>query len=121
MKKFVEIEYWDYMDLKPNTEVRVFEGSDEKDLEKNVNDFVAHMKSHWCSGTTKLIGIMDSGKATAHIRLQVEKEYNNWQEDSKEFLDKIVGLYNDCYGLTFDYEEYMHQLDIADDYASREC
>lgn len=29
MKRFVKLEYHDYMDLRPNTEVRVFEGSDE--------------------------------------------------------------------------------------------
>lgn len=120
MKRFVEIEYWDYMDLEPNTDVKVFEGSDEKDLRKNVDDFVSHMKSHWCSGTTTLIGIMDSAKATAFIQQQVYKEYNNWQESSEEFLDRITGLYKECYGADFDYKEFIHQLDMADDYASRE-
>lgn len=118
MKKFVEIEYWNYMDLKPNTEVRVFEGSDEKDLEKNVNDFVAHMKSHWCSGTTKLIGILEQPEASKWIEEQVRKEHANWQDDSQEFIDKICGLYRECYG--GDIEELLHQLDVADDYASRE-
>lgn len=118
MKKFVEIEYWDYMDLKPNTEVRVFAGSDEKDLEKNVNDFVAHMKSHWCSGTTKLIGILGQPEAFKWIEQQIRKEHNNWQDDSQEFIDKICGLYKECYGE--DALELLHQLDMADDYASRE-
>lgn len=115
MKKFVEIEYWDYMDLKPNTEVRVFEGSDEEDLEKNVNDFVAHMKSCWCSGTTKLIGILSQPEAFKWIEEQIRKEHNNWQDDSQEFIDKICGLYKECYGE--DAEELLHQLDIANDYA----
>lgn len=98
MKRFVEIEYWDYMDLKPNTEVRVFEGTDEENLEKNVNDFVAHMKSHWCSGTTKLIGIMEESDALTWIDQQVAKEHANWQEDSEEFIEKICGFFKDCYG-----------------------
>jgi len=118
MKKFVEIEYWDYMDLKPNTEVRVFEGSDEENLEKNVNDFVDHMKSHWCSGTTKLIGILGQLEAFKWIEQQVRKEHNNWQDDSQEFIDKICGLFKECYGE--DAVELLHQLDMADDYADRE-
>ena len=98
MKKFVEIEYWDCMDLKPNTEVRVFEGSDEENLKKNVNDFVAHMKERWCSGTTKLIGIMEQPEAFKWIEKQIRKEHDDWQDDSQEFIDKICGLYKECYG-----------------------
>lgn len=97
MKRFVEIEYHDYMDLRPNTEVRVFEGSDEEDLEKNVNDFVVHMKSHWCSGTTRLVGIMGQPEASIWIEQQIAKEKANWQDDSQEFIDKITELYDECY------------------------
>lgn len=98
MKRFVEIEYHDYMDLRPNTEVRVFEGSDEENLEKNVNDFVTHMKDRWCSGTTRLMGIMEESDALAWIDQQVAKEQANWQEDSEEFIEKICGLFKECYG-----------------------
>ena len=119
MKRFVKIEYWDYMDLKPNTEVRVFEGADEEILKKNVNDFVDHMKSHWCSGTTKLIGILGQPEAFKWIEEQIRKEHDNWQDDSQEFIDKICGLFKECYGK--DAVELLHQLDRADDYASREC
>lgn len=98
MKRFVEIEYHDYMDMYPNTEIRVFEGSDEEDLEKNVNDFVAHMESHWCSGTTRLMSIMEESDALAWVDQQVAKEQSNWQEDSEEFVEKICGLFKECYG-----------------------
>ena len=97
MKRFVEIEYWDYMDMCPRTEVKVFEGSDEENLEKNVNDFVAHMKSHWCSGTTRLIGILSKDEAKKWLDEQVAKEHQNWQNDSAEFIDKISGLFLECY------------------------
>jgi len=119
MKRFVEIEYQDYMDMYPRTEVRIFEGENEESLEKNVNDFVAHMKSHWCSGTTRLIGIMDTSEALKHIEQQIAKERANWQEDSEEFIDKICGLFTECYEK--DARELLHQLDMADDYASKEC
>ena len=118
MKRFVKIECWDYMDLKPNTEVRVFEGSDEEDLEKNVNDFVTHMKSHWCSGTTRLMGIMEEYDAIMWIGQQIAKERTDWKDDSQEFIDKICGLFKECYGE--DAVELLHQLDVADDYADRE-
>ena len=118
MKRFVEIEYWDYMDMKPNTEVRVFEGSDEENLEKNVNDFVAHMKSTWCSGTTRLIGILGIHDAADWIDRQIVKEKTNWQDDSEEFIEKIKGLFEECYEIGYD--EYWHEQDIANDYASRE-
>jgi DNA primase len=97
MKRFVEIEYHDYMDLRPNTEVRVFEGTNEESLEKNVNDFVAHMKSHWCSGTTRLMGIMEQPEALIWIEQQIAMEHANWQDDSQEFIDKITSIYKECY------------------------
>ena len=118
MKRFVEIEYHDYMDMYPDTEVRVFSGDDEESLEKNVNDFVAHMKEHWCSGTTRLLGIMEQQEALMYIEQQIAKEHADWKEDSEEFIDKICGLFKDCYGE--DAMELLHQLDIVDDYASRE-
>ncbi len=97
MKRFVEIEYHDYMDLQPNTEVRVFEGINEESLEKNVNDFVVHIKSHWCSGTTRLLGIMEESDALMWVDQQIAKEHANWQEDSEEFIEKICKLFKDCY------------------------
>ena len=106
------------MDMYPNTEVRVFEGTDEESLEKNVNDFVAHMKSHWCSGTTRLIGIMEESDAIMWVGQQIVKERANWQDDSQEFIDRICNLFKECYGK--DAEELLHQLDMADDYADRE-
>ena len=97
MEKFVAIEYWDYMDMHPNTEVRTFIGDDEKSLKENVDDFVAHMKSHWCSGTTRLIGIMTAEEAKKYIDEQIAKEHQNWQDDSQEFIDRITNLYKKCY------------------------
>ena len=118
MKRFVEIEYHDYMDLKPNTEVRVFEGTDKESLEKNVNDFVTHMKSHWCSGTTRLIGIMDANKAFDFVEKQIAKEHKNPQEDSEKFITNLYNMYKECYGE--DAVELLHKLDMADDYASNQ-
>lgn len=117
MKRFVEIEYHDYMDLKPCTEVRVFEGTDEETLEKNVNDFVAHMKSTWCSGTTRLIGILSIHNAADWIDQQIVKEKAHWQDDSEEFIEKIKGLFEECYEIN--YEEYWHQQDVANDFADK--
>lgn len=97
MKRFVEIEYHDYMDMYPRTEVRVFEGTDEESLEKNVNDYVAHMKSHWCSGTTRLVGVLNKEDASTWVKQQIAKEQCNWQEDSIEFIAKISNLYKECY------------------------
>lgn len=118
MKRFVEIEYHDFMDLNPTTEVRIFEGTDEETLEKNVSGYVAYMQEHWCSGTTRLIGIMEQSDALAYIEQQIAHEHANWQDDSQEFIDKICRFFKECYGE--DAEELLHQLDRADDYASRE-
>lgn len=95
MKRFVEIEYHDYMDMYHNTEVRVFEGTDEESLEKNVNDFVAHMKSHWCSDTTRLMGIMEEYDAIMWVGQQIAKEHANWQivqYDNKSTLNFKLSL-----------------------------
>lgn len=114
MKRFVKIEYHDFMDLKPTIEVRVFEGIDGDALKKNVNDHVAHMKSHWCSGTTRLIGILEQPEALKWIEEQIHKEYDNWKDDSKEFIDKICRFFKECYGedaniekLLNDYDDYL--------------
>ena len=97
MERFVEIEYWDYMDAKPRTEVRTFEGDDEICLKDHVNHFIRHMKDNWCSGTTRLIGIMTAEQAKAFVDKQIAKEHQNWQSDSQEFIDNITNLYNRCY------------------------
>lgn len=98
MKRLVEIEYHDYMDLKPNVDVRVFYGADEEALEKNVNEFVAHMKSHWNSGTTRLVGIMEELDAAMFVGEQIVKERANWQADSQEFIDRLCDTFKECYG-----------------------
>lgn len=118
MKRFVKIEYHDYMDLHPNVEVRVFEGENQEELAKNVNKFVEHMKSHWCSGTTRLIGIMNESEALKHIEEQIAKEYSDWKDDSEEFISNICTFFKECYNK--DAEELLHQLDVIDDYTSRE-
>ena len=118
MKRFVKIEYHDNMDLHPTIEVRVFEGDNKDNLEKNVNAFVSHMKNNWCSGTTRLIGILEWSEALTWIELQIAKEHANWQEDSEEFINKICNLFKECYDA--DAKELLHYLDVADDYASRE-
>lgn len=121
MKRFVEIEYHDYMDMYPTTKARVFEGDDEESLEKNVNDFVDYMNRQ-CSGTTRLLGIMNQQEALMYLDRQVSKEHCNWREDSEEFIKNICKLYKECYGEdAMEYvTELLHQLDMADDFASRE-
>lgn len=117
MQRFVKIEYHDYMDLHPNVEVRVFKGENQEDLEKNVNEYVAHMKSHWCSGTTRLIGIMDESEALKHIEEQIAKEHSNWQDDSEEFINNICTCFKECYNK--DAEELLRDLDAIDTYIDR--
>lgn len=96
MQRFVKIEYHDYMDEYPDIEVRVFKGENQEDLEKNVNEFVEHMKSHWCSGTTRLIGIMNESEASKYIE-EITKEASNWEDDSEEFITRITNIFNECY------------------------
>lgn len=97
MKRFVQIEFHDYMDLHPTVDTRVFSGEDEESLNKAVNEFVEHMKSHWCSGTTRLIGILTKEDARAFINEQIAHEKANWQEDSQEFIDRIEKAYRESY------------------------
>lgn len=101
MKRFVEYEVWDYMDLSPRSKVGIFEGSDAENLKANVDTFISNMKNMWVPGTTKLVRIMDWLEAL------------NWCLDNKDSLVADVELvYKDCYGMTF--EEACHQSDEID-------
>lgn len=118
MKRFVEIEYWYYIDANPRTDVMFFSGDTEEELENEVNGFVSRMKKNWCEGTTRLIGIMDANKAFDFVEKQIAKEHKNPQEDSEEFITNLCNMYKECYGE--DAVELLHKLDMADDYASNQ-
>lgn len=128
MKRFVKIEYWDYMEGYPHTvdyvcnypriEVEIFEGANKEDIKKNVNASIAHRSHIFCSEDSRLINIMEQPEALIWIEQQIAKEHSNWQDDSQEFIDKICGLFKECYGE--DAVELLHKLDMADDYASNQ-
>lgn len=97
MKRFVQIESWYYMDLHPSVDTQVFSGENEEEISSNAHKFVEDIKSTWCSGTTKFLGILNKDEAKKFIDEQIAKEKSNWQEDSQEFIDKITKTYQECY------------------------
>lgn len=98
MKRFVQIEFWYYMDAKPFVDTRVFNGEDETEILSNAHEFVELMKSTWSSGTTKLLGILNKEDAKKFIDKQIAKEKSNWKDDSLGFIVKISKTYEECYG-----------------------
>ena len=90
--KFYKIQQWDYMDMYPETQVRVFAN------EAEAKEFVDYMQSAYSGGTTKLLGELDSVEAANYVRhlYNVEKEHK--REDSHDFLLNVAIKYKECYG-----------------------
>ena len=90
--KFFKFQTQGYMDMYPETQVRVFAN------EAEAKEFVDYMQSAYSGGTTKLLGELDSVEAANYVRhlYNVEKEHK--REDSHDFLLNVAIKYKECYG-----------------------
>jgi hypothetical protein len=97
MELFVKYEKHDYMDMYPVVEVRTFIGENPTDIECKAKEWVSYMNRNYSGGTTRFIKILNYEEAYNWCAELEEKEYNNPQEDSEEFITKIWNLFNKCY------------------------
>jgi len=97
MELFCQFEVHDYMDEYPRKHVRTFIANDEEAIRKEAIKYAQHMNRNYSGGTTTFIKIMNKEEAEAHIKEVCDYEDQHPQEDSSEFKDKIVSLFNKCY------------------------
>lgn len=97
MERFVMFKTHDYMDLYPTYQVIAFSGDTEGEVVSAAQAYEEHMKMTYCSGDTTMIKVMSEEEALDYINKQIEKEKNNPQPDSEEYIERITQLYNKCY------------------------
>ena len=90
--KFFKFQTQGYMDMYPETEVRIF------DSMKDATSFEVQMNSNYSGGITKCLGEMDSEEAANYVRRLYNVEKKHKREDSREFLLKVAIKYKECYG-----------------------
>lgn len=90
--KFYFVEKHDYMDMHPTRELMFFEDDNVAKLwEKN-------MQKNYSGGTTKvLFPALTSKQARHEIAKLIWKERRNWQYDSQEVIDRMLGLLKKAY------------------------
>lgn len=97
MELFVKYEKHDYMDMYPVVEVRTFIGKNPTDIKCKAKEWASYMNQNYSGGTTRIIKILNYEEAYNWCTELEEKEHNNPQEDSEEFITRIWNLFNKCY------------------------
>ena len=90
--KFFKFQIQDYMDMYPETEVRIFDSMED------ATRFEVQMNSNYSGGITKCLGEMDSEEAANYVRHLYNVEKKHKREDSHDFLLNVAIKYKECYG-----------------------
>ena len=81
----------------PTKHVMTFIADSEDNIREAAIKWADQMNHMPCSEHTTFVKIMNREEAEAHIKEVCEYEDQHPQEDSDEFKDKIISLFNKCY------------------------
>ena len=81
----------------PTKHVRTFIADSEDNIREAAIKWADQMNHMPCSEHTTFVKIMNKEEAEAHIKEVCEYEDQHPQEDSDEFKDKMISLFNKCY------------------------
>ena len=99
MRKFIEFEIHDYMDMYPRSSFRAME-------ESEAQGFADHMNKNYSGGTTRLIRVLTKEEATQHVineirgvikRPTVTRSDGSLDSVDVEFITKILKELEKCY------------------------
>lgn len=96
MKKFVELEIHDYMDMYPRKRVNVLE-------EETIADFIKHMNENYSGGITRLSKVLTAQEALEHCKNQFADiilhpaQDEVGQEEDRSIIDNLIWCYRECY------------------------
>ena len=99
MRKFVEFEIHDYMDMYPRSSFRAME-------ESEAQNFADHMNKNYSGGTTRFVRVLTKEEATQHVlkeiksvikRPTVTNPDGSLDSVDVEFITKILKELESCY------------------------
>ena len=97
MELFCKFSVQSPMDMHPTNHVRTFIADSEDNIREAAIKWADQMNHMPCSEHTTFVKVMNKEEAEAHIKEVCDYEDQHPQEDSNEFKDKIVSLFNKCY------------------------
>lgn len=106
MKKFVEFEVHEYMDMYPSKEIMIIEGGDLIEIQSNAVNWAKEMTDTYSGGPTRFVKILDKSEAIELLVSDYRKclmEDRSPDEDSIKYTLKITSENNirsffECYG-----------------------
>ena len=99
MRKFVEFEIHDYMDMYPRSSFRAME-------ESEAQNYADHMNKNYSGGTTRFVRVLTKEEATQHVlkeiksvikRPTVTRSDGSLDSVDVEFITKILKELESCY------------------------
>ena len=99
MRKFVEFEIHDYMDMYPSSSFRAME-------ESEAQGYADYMNKNYSGGTTRLVRVLTKEEATQHVineirsvvkRPTVTRSDGSLDSVDVEFITKILKELEKCY------------------------
>ena len=99
MRKFVEFEVHDYMDMYPRSSFRAME-------ESEAQNFADYINKNYSGGTTKLVRVLTKEEAAQHVlkeiksvikRPTVTRSDGSLDSVDVEFITKILKELESCY------------------------
>lgn len=99
MKKFIQFECHEYMDLYPTITTQSME-------EDKAQEFADYMNSNYSGGTTRLLKVLTKEEAMAHVISQIKEIVDNPTVSYKdghidatdsEFIKNIITEFYTCY------------------------
>lgn len=113
MKKFVEFEVYEYMDMYPSKVIRIFEGVNFYEIQSAAISWAKEMTDTYSGGPTRFVKILDKSEA---VELLVSDYRNCLMEtmlpDEQNIEDALrvtsegnIKSFFECYGRNSDKEE----------------
>lgn len=99
MRRFVEFEIHDYMDMYPRSSFRAME-------ESEAQNYADHMNKNYSGGTTRFVRVLTKEEATQHVlkeiksvikRPTVTRSDGSLDSVDVEFITKILKELESCY------------------------
>ena len=99
MRKFIEFEIHDYMDMYPQSSFRAME-------ESEAQNFADYMNKNYSGGTTRFVRVLTKEEATQHVlkeiksvikRPTVTRSDGSLDSVDVEFITKILKELESCY------------------------
>lgn len=113
MKKFVEFEIHEYMDMYPSKVVITFKGDDLMDIQATALKYAKDMTRTYSGGPTRFVKILDKSEAMELLISDYRKclmdtslpDEQNIEDALKVTSEDNIKLFFECYGRNSDKKE----------------